>query len=238
MSSESCLALLLDGPLQAWGHASRYERRTTALHPTRSGVIGLVAAALGIDKHGDDETGELARFAALRLTTVALPRSDHRTGARPMQRLLDYHTVTGIRRASGKVDEDATVQTYRHYLLDARFGVLLEGAQVLLDEIARALADPRWGVWLGRKCCIPASPLLASEVGMRDEAWRQLLQRCGFQGSESVEEFDRVEEAGPDAADADRIDDTPLGYGRPIGERHGPRWIRRVPKSAGTTAQP
>ena len=57
MSSNAWLALLLDGPMQSWGHASRFERRTTALHPTRSGVLGLIAAALGIDKHAPDEGG-------------------------------------------------------------------------------------------------------------------------------------------------------------------------------------
>lgn len=238
MSSEACLALLLDGPMQSWGHASRFERRTTALHPTRSGVFGLIAAALGINKHSGEEADQLARFAALRVTTVTLPRRDARAGEIPMQRMLDYHTVTGIRRASGKVDKDATVQTYRHYLLDARFGVLLEGSQALLNEIARALHDPRWGIWLGRKCCIPAGPVLASKVGSRAESWRQLLTRCDFRGTENIEQFDHVVETGPGEAGADMIDDAPVGFGRPIGERHAPRWIRRVPKRVDTPPQP
>jgi len=69
MSSNAWLALLLDGPMQSWGHASRFERRTTALHPTHSGVLGLIAAALGIDKHAPDEGAQLARLDALRVTT-------------------------------------------------------------------------------------------------------------------------------------------------------------------------
>lgn len=162
MSADACLALLLDAPMQSWGHASRFERRTTALHPTRSGVLGLFAAALGIDKHADDEATKLARFAALRVTTVTLPRHTrgHGCGELPIVRMEDYHTVgprEGIRRASGKVDKDATVQTYRHYLLDARFGVLIEGTPDLLRQLAVALRDPIWGVWLGRKCCVPAT---------------------------------------------------------------------------------
>lgn len=229
MSTEACLALLLDGPMQSWGHASRFERRTTALHPTRSGVIGLVAAALGIDKYAPDEARQLARLNVLRMTTVKL---DRRGGYDlPIQRLEDYHTVTGIRRASGKVDEDATVQTYRHYLLDARFGVLIEGPATLLDEIAAALRDPKWGVWLGRKCCVPASPVLAAPPCGRATAWRQLLQRAGCAGTETLEEFDHVIEVSPTEPAAELIDDTPVGYGQPIGERHAPRWIRRMPKA-------
>jgi len=228
MSADACLALLLDAPMQSWGHASRFERRTTALHPTRSGVFGLLAAALGIDKHAPDEVAQLARFATLRVTTVMLPRRDRRQNDYSIVRLEDYHTVTGIRRASGKVDKDATVQTYRHYLLDARFGVLLDGSANLLAELAAALRDPKWGVWFGRKCCLPAAPLLAAGPALADEAWPALLRRAGYTGDEPLTHFDHVREVSPGEPGADVIDDAPLGYGRDIGERHAPRWILRV----------
>ncbi len=232
MSANACLALLLDGPMQSWGHSSRFERRTTALHPTRSAVMGIIAAALGIDKHGPEEAAQLAPFSALRATVITLPRRSRREGDLPMQRLEDYHTVTGIRRASGKVDADATVQTYRHYLLDARFGVLLEGSAALLNEIAAALRNPKWGVWLGRKCCLPASPLLVAVKPDQSQAWSELLRRAGYTGAETIAQFDCVLEAAAGDAGADVIDDTPVAFGNPIGERHAPRWIRRVPKSA------
>ncbi len=231
MSSDACLALLLDGPTQSRGHASRFERRTTALHPTRSAIVGLIAAALGIDKHGPDEAAQLARFAALRVTTVKLDKRDRRGTDLPIQRLEDYHTVTGIRRASGKVDDDATVQTYRHYLLDARFGVLLEGPAALLEEIAAALANPKWGVWLGRKCCLPASPVLVTVAPERSAAWSQLLRRASYAGTETLDQFDRVIEAAAGDPGADMIEDTPVAFGAPIGERHAPRWILRAPRS-------
>lgn len=230
MSADACLALLLDAPMQSWGHASRFERRTTALHPTRSGVFGLLAACLGIDKYDDDETAKLDRLAPVRVTTVTLPRLERsrRVVELPIVRLEDYHTVTGIRRASGKVEEDATVQTYRHYLLDARFGVLIEGPGDLLGELAAALRDPVWGVWFGRKCCLPASPLLAAGPALRADVWSALLRRAGYIGDEQLSHFDHVRECSADEPGADRIDDTPLGYGRPIAERHAPRWILRI----------
>lgn len=235
MFADACLALLLDAPMQSWGHASRFERRTTALHPTRSGVFGLLAAALGIDQHRDDEAARLARFAPLRVTTIALPKRApnrrHAKTALPIVRLEDYHTVTGIRRASGKVEDDATVQTYRHYLLDARFGVLIDGPADLLAELVTALRDPVWGVWFGRKCCLPAAPLLAAGPGPADEVWPALLRRAGYAGDEPLAHFDHVRECPPDEPGADRIEDAPLGYGRPIGERHTPRWILRVARA-------
>jgi CRISPR system Cascade subunit CasD len=231
MSSNACLALLLDGPMQSWGHASRFERRTSALHPTRSGILGIIAAALGIDKHALDEAAQLAPLDALRVTTVKFDKRGARGQELPIQRLEDYHTVTGIRRASGKVDKEATVQTYRHYLLDARFGVLIEGQSALLEEIAAALRNPKWGVWLGRKCCLPASPLLVAHSSDRADAWRQLLLRADFSANETIEHFDRVIEAAATDFGADMIEDTPVAFGNPTGERHAPRWIRAVPKS-------
>jgi len=110
--------------------------------------------------------------------------------------------------------------------------VLLEGPSALLEEIAAALRNPRWGVWLGRKCCIPASPLLAAVSPNRGDAWRELLRRAGRSSTETEEQFDRVIEASATDSGADMIEDHPVGFGKPIGERHAPRWIRRVPRSS------
>ncbi len=249
MSTEACLALLLDGPLQSWGHASRFERRTTALHPTRSGVLGLIAAAMGIDKHAPDETAQLVRMANLRFTTVKLDKRDVRSNRLLIQRLEDYHTVAFTREAGSKParvakllararssisaeDRGSEIKpTTRHYLLDARFGVLLEGPSSLLERIAAALRNPTWGVWLGRKCCLPASPLLVAPPGTRAEVWAVLLQRAGYTGTEAEEQFDRVLEVAASESGADLIEDAPIAFGAPVGERHAPRWIRRMPKS-------
>ena len=43
------LYLRLYGPLQSWGSNSIFWRRTTELHPTKSGVIGLIFCALGLE---------------------------------------------------------------------------------------------------------------------------------------------------------------------------------------------
>lgn len=249
MSSEACLAVLLDGPMQSWGHSSRFERRTTALHPTRSGIIGVLAAALGINKYGPNESEQLARFNPLRVTTVSLPHRNRRGQEQVIRRLEDYHTVAFTREAGAKPARVAKLlakargpittedrgseikQTTRHYLLDARFGVLLEGPAGLLEEAAAALRNPRWGVWLGRKCCPPACPLFVTLAPARQEAWRTMLARTGYSGSESLEQFTHVIEVSPSESGADAIDDAPVGFGKPIGERHAPRWIRRIPGS-------
>jgi len=187
---------------------------------------------MGIDKYASDEGARLSLLQGLVITTFNLGRRDGRGRDLDIQRMEDYHTVTGIRRASGKVDSDATVQTYRHYLLDARFGVMIEGSDEMLSEIATALKNPKWGVWLGRKCCIPSAPLLVTEAATREVIWEKLLKVTGYTGSEKEELFDRVVEVAANESGADMIEDAPVAFGAPIGERHAPRWVKRVPKSA------
>jgi CRISPR system Cascade subunit CasD len=236
--------------MQSWGHASRFLRRTTALHPTRSAVMGIIAAALGIDKHGADEASQLSRFNTLRFTTVKLDKRDGRQNKILIQRLEDYHTVAFTREAGANASRITKLlarargpitaeyrgseikPTTRHYLLDARFGVLLEGSASLLDEIASALRDPRWGVWLGRKCCLPASPVLVTVRPDRSQAWSELLRRAGYSGTELEKQFDCIVEVSAEDSGAEAMDDAPIAFGNPIGERHATRWIRRVPKSS------
>lgn len=256
MSSKACLALLLDGPMQSWGHASRFLHRTTALHPTRSGVFGMIAAAMGLDKGAENEAAQLAGLETLMFTTMSLPRRNTGGEELPMSRLEDYHTVAFTREEGAnaartsklieKANKPITARdrgseikpTYRHYLLDARFGVLLEGPLALLEEVAGALANPRWGIWLGRKCCLPASPVLVCAPGDRSAVWQKLLQTAGYSGNEPMEAFDHVVETAPGADGSDMIEDAPIGYGRAIGERHAARWVRRVPRSSSAMPPP
>jgi len=151
---EKILALYLDAPLQSWGCGSKFDRRTSLGHPTRSGVLGMICAALGVDRA--DIEG-LRRLGDLTMTVLCFGG-----GAR----LVDFHTVGAgydrktekqniVRTAEGKVGK--TVVTRREYLQDARFGVIIRGGEGLIEEIASALFDPKWGIWLGRKSCVPAS---------------------------------------------------------------------------------
>ncbi len=183
---DASLAFLLDAPMQAWGASSRFQRRNTESFPTKSGVLGLLAAALGIDKHAPDEAGRIEPLAALRFSTAAfrVAGSD-----RDVARFEDFHTVGGgydrnsplevlriSRKASG--GPSTTVITRRTYLADARFVALLEGGQALLEQCAAALENPLWGVWFGRKSCLPAAPLGPVVAPTREEAISRLLGRA------------------------------------------------------------
>jgi CRISPR system Cascade subunit CasD len=155
----------------------------------------------------------------------------------PILRLEDFHTIGGgydpdedwqsmPRSADNKTLKNPVI-SYRYYLLDARFGVLLEGDAALLEQAAAALRNPRWGVWLGRKCCLPATPVLVAVTADQDAAWRALLKRASLPPETPVEQFDCVSDirAGEDGGEV--LNDLPVSFGAPIGLRHAPRRIRR-----------
>jgi CRISPR system Cascade subunit CasD len=149
------LLLRLAGPLQSWGEHSTFTVRDTLSYPTRSGIIGMFAAALGLPR-----TASLARFAALVLTI----RVD-----RPGTPLVDYHTVGGglpqdktVPTAEGgrRAADSATIVSWRTYLADAAFTAAVEGPTGLIEELCTALRKPVWNSYLGRRSCPPEAPLL------------------------------------------------------------------------------
>jgi CRISPR system Cascade subunit CasD len=221
MSDQATLAILLDGPLQSWGVDSRYQQRDTAAFPTKSGIIGLLAAALGIDKHAPNEATLLAPYVALRLTVLRSPSGvPKRSG-----RLTDFHTVGGgydsaagwqrlsiSRRATGGPAD--TVITRRSYLTDSAFVALLEGDRTVLATAADALSDPCWGLWFGRKACIPAAPLAPTIEATPQAAFDALRRRFGLAPC-PLESFDRQVEKLPAemASDAFYQPDQPKSFG-------------------------
>ena len=199
MSADTAyLALLLDAPLQSWGFASRFQRRTTALHPTKSGVVGLICAAMGLAKGSTEEQGLLPNLAKLNMTSIAIPRQQtsawtQQTQELPVRCMEDFHTVLNTRRASGKMNDDPVV-TRRQYLLDARFGVILTGDRVLLEHVTTALQDPVWGVWFGRKNCIPAEPIHRGLFNKESEAQQALVGDRSIDTFTTVTEVERFED--------------------------------------------
>ncbi|MGG2398766.1 type I-E CRISPR-associated protein Cas5/CasD [Pseudomonas sp. SH1-B] len=140
------LLLRLQGPMQSWGTTSRFDERDTQLEPSKSGVLGLVCAALGRDRQEPVED-----LAVLRMGV----RVDHE--GVPMR---DYQTATGVLIATGKSDLRRTVVSPRYYLSDAAFLVGLEGAdEALLTRIHAALRAPHWPLALGRKSFAPGMPV-------------------------------------------------------------------------------
>jgi len=204
MSSDtSYLALRLEGPLQSWGCDSQYNRRNTGLLPTKSAIAGICCAALGLQRGGEDEQEFLSVFGNVLMTAIAIPRNADRK-VLEVRRLQDYHTVQNTKTADGK-NKDCHI-THRQYLTDAAFGVLLEGPSDLLKGVANALADPVWGLWLGRKTCIPTTPVLAGLLKDRNEALRLLI------GEKTLEAFTRQQDVENFGDGRDSIPDLPCSF--------------------------
>ena len=161
------LLLWLEGPLQSWGHDSRFGRRETLPFPTKSGVMGIVCAALGA---GGEQAGLLAEFADLDMEVCAYGRRNSQGKLVPREPLLrDFHMV-----GSGYDDKDpwqallipktsegkkavggGSKMTFRYYLQDRSFAVLLQVPAQRCDTVAHALRHPVWDLFLGRKNCVP-----------------------------------------------------------------------------------
>ncbi|MCI3930528.1 type I-E CRISPR-associated protein Cas5/CasD [Streptomyces sp. AN091965] len=133
------LLLRLAGPMQSWGSAARFARRSTENAPTKSGVLGLLAAAEGRPRDAD-----LSDLVALRFGV----RIDQ-----PGSRLRDFHTAHHA--DSGK----AMPLSERFYLSDAVFVAGVEGDEDLLHRLHEAVLAPHFLPYLGRRSCPPSRPL-------------------------------------------------------------------------------
>lgn len=147
------LLIRLSAPLQSWGTQSRFTVRDTGLEPSKSGVLGLLCAALGIDREDDDG-----------LQPLTLLRMGIRVDREGILR-VDYHTAKDVRMANGKTKD--TELSNRYYLANAVFLVGLENEDpALLEKIQAALQNPVWALFLGRKAFVPSEPVLL-EDGLR-----------------------------------------------------------------------
>jgi CRISPR system Cascade subunit CasD len=156
------LLLRLEGPLQSWGERGRWSIRDTAPYPTKSGIVGLLACALGYNR--DEPIRQLSQQIEMGV------RVD-----KPGIMMNDYHTVGGgydapqLLTAEGKPKKTPggqphTEPTQRAYLHDASFLVAICAGADVIEQLASAVQNPHWVVYLGRKACPPSRPLF-EDVG-------------------------------------------------------------------------
>jgi CRISPR system Cascade subunit CasD len=153
MLGNKYLVLRLKGPMQSWGLRAKFDNRTTETMPTKSGIIGLVAAALGLDR--SDSSG-LAEISKLKLMTICVQEGTVMT---------DFHTVgaghTDPEKCLRTVDGKGSIPriTRRQYLCDYEFLAVLDGAAGVIDRCSAAVRDSVYTLGLGRKCCFPSMPI-------------------------------------------------------------------------------
>jgi len=159
------LILRLAGPMQSWGVNSRFSIRETLTEPSKSGVVGLLCAALGWDRSASTHFIAGRHRALEELANLPFAVRVLREGT--IRR--DYHTAQHVLRAKAKIrpgrplpegDLQETVLSERYYLSDAHFLVGLQSDdRLLLEALDTALARPHWQLCLGRKSFVPSWPV-------------------------------------------------------------------------------
>jgi CRISPR system Cascade subunit CasD len=179
------LVFRLYGPLASWGDIAVGEVRPSTAHPSKSAVMGLVTAALGVRR---DQEGELSKLAggygmAVRVDGFGKP-------------VKDYHTIQvrpGVNSFATRRDELAvepgekleTILSYRDYRADALFTVALwekPDRPHPLDGLREAMEKPVFALYLGRKSCPLGAPL-EPQVVQADNI-REAFQKAEFKFTE------------------------------------------------------
>ena len=163
------LLMRISAPLQSWGTQSHFGHRDTGREPSKSGIIGLLCAALGRPRHEPIDD--------LRALRMGL-RID-----RPGDIRRDYHSagIDGYYKVSGAVERKSVIVSDRYYLSDAIFLVGLQGEAALLEGLQAALQQPRWFLFFGRKAFLPAERVWLPD-GLRDEELEEALSRYPWLG--------------------------------------------------------
>jgi len=209
------LLLRLAGPMQAWGDSSRFNRRDTRGVPTKSGVLGLLAAA-----DGRRRTDPIEDLAGLRFGV----RVDQ-----PGQLQRDFQVA--VNTDTGH----SMPLSYRYYLADAAFLAGVEGNSSLLEALAQRLTNPRFPLYLGRRSCPVAGEIFRGltdeslEVTLRREDW--LAARWYRRSQRQTVELDLyVDAVGTNEANypVETRRDVPISFS-PVRREYGWREVAQLP---------
>jgi CRISPR system Cascade subunit CasD len=175
------LLLRLAGPLQSWGTTSRYTERDTGMEPSKSGVVGILAASLGRSR--GENVGDLATLRmGVRVDQEGVPGYDFQTAGagddQPGIAMARDDAQAIARRFqelnSGTLKDSARGKSSisrRHLLFDAMFLVGLEGEDLrALHRLDAALHRPVYPIGLGRRSYIPSVPVAIPGGGVRQGA--------------------------------------------------------------------
>lgn len=172
------LLLRLQAPMQAWGVQSRFGVRDTGREPSKSGVIGLLCAALGRNREAPVDD-----LAALKMGV----RID-----KPGRVMMDFHTANNVLKAAGKPGTASGLKgteiSRRYYLADAAFLVGLESDDLaLLEDLHAALRYPKWMLFLGRKSFVPSPPVYLPDGLRKEENLQKALSNYPWLGKNDKE---------------------------------------------------
>lgn len=210
------LVLYLKGPLQAWGADSQFDLRETMPYPTKSGIFGMLLAASGDSGPQRELLAEMAE-APFSVYTFRDDKSEP-------GKLRDFHMVGNGFRENDKWQSlmiprksDGTKAvgggaklTYRYYLQDKTFAVLIGFPDHLAGKFASALQNPVFDLYLGRKCCAPAAMIFQGKFDSESDAVRKIRDLAE---QDHLTPALRVLEVDSQQPDAILINDVPVAFG-------------------------
>lgn len=181
---------------QSWGEDSKFNTRRTNREPTKSGVVGMLAAALGIKRDEPEKLTELNQLKmGVRIDREGVFLTDFQMSSNP--------------------ERGFKVVTHRHYLQDAMFLVGLEGDREILARLEGALRRPVFGLYFGRKGCMPSLPLIIGTsnddllTALRNEP---SLCKKSLNGENEDHTFRIVIEVEPGAPGSSVHKDVPISF--------------------------
>jgi len=189
------LIIKLQGAMQAWGGHTFEDYRPSHIFPTRSAVVGLLGACLGIDREDIKSRADLndsfeltVRTDSRKIQTEQFGRTTEKT--LNMQKMTDFHTVLDARKVDGAPRPDAIISR-REYLCDAEFSLALgfkNNAVFNLEKVKHAIQKPHYTPFLGRRSCPIQRPLFEIIVAAKSaqDALAQIKPKQGTLYSEQM----------------------------------------------------
>ncbi|NMD38103.1 MAG: type I-E CRISPR-associated protein Cas5/CasD, partial [Christensenellaceae bacterium] len=187
------LLLKFAGPLQSWGTNSHFESRYTDFYPSKSAVIGIIAASFGYGRDEDIKIQQLNELDfALRID-------------QPGKLLRDFHIAQKLKDNG---DFDKNYVTNRYYLEDAVFLVAIShNDETFMNKIAEALKNPYFQPFLGRRSLPPNYDFI---VDIIDEEPVNILKNYSWQAAEWYQKKYKKEKIGLEIfADSNLLENSP-----------------------------
>lgn len=222
--ANSYMLMWLEAPLQSWGYDSRFLRKDTLDFPTRSGVLGLILCAMGA---GGPQKEWLSTMSHFGQRVLAFERKQNSPKTENNLKLMDFHMVgSGYddsdpwqsllvpKTVSGEKPKGSTngvKLTYRYYLQDKVFAVILETPEDFVPSIEAAMKAPHWDLYLGRKCCAPTDLIFRGIYSSESQAKAEALKIAAEK--ELQQTFEVIEGNHPDLGDVLTLTDVPVQFG-------------------------
>lgn len=210
------ILLWLEAPLQSWGHDSKFGRRDSLPFPTKSGVLGLICCAMGA---GGEQKELLAQFSNLSQSVRGHVRE--KQGRRELL-LRDFHMVgSGYsddpwqqmqvpkKSDGGKAVGGGSKLTYRYYIQDMAFAVVIQIPLELKEILIEKLQNPEWDIYLGRKNCVPTEFIFQGLYQSEEEAFQKAQE---LSANKKMKDVFTVKD-GSHSGEVLTINDVPTQFG-------------------------